>query len=377
MSTSSELLDKKIRVVVGGMAIEWDLENGQCTWAGVPSVSMFLPSSVVGLMSGFQRMAGTERFNLAVESGGRLSIDDDWTYISGYPTFEEGFKALGVGAATAGWGVWHVLSLDRERKEARFRVVNGWESVYQKELDVCWGSSMIAGKLAGYCTRLFEEECDVEQTSFAARGDAHDEFTVRPATTSLEDRLQRLLDEERATKTDLAIALHKLKREVDERARIAEELQRTEQELRDKLSLIERQQHELRALATPIIQVWDGVLTLPMIGVLDSARTAEVMDTLLEAIVRTGSRFAILDLTGVELVDTKTASYLLDLVAAIRLLGAEGIVAGIRSTVAQTIVSLGLDLVNITTLGNLRAALQYCIRRMSNEREAGTTHASL
>ncbi|WP_437274466.1 PAS domain S-box protein [Sorangium sp. So ce375] len=149
----------------------------------------------------------------------------------------------------------------------------------------------------------------------------------------------------------------------------------TEQELRARLELIERQQRVIRDLSTPIIQVWEGVLTLPMIGVLDSARTAEVMDTLLEAIVRTGARFAILDLTGVELVDTKTASYLLDLVGAIRLLGAEGIVTGIRSNVAQTIVSLGLDLANITTLGNLRAALQYCIRQMSKERAAGATQA--
>ncbi|XYH92999.1 PAS domain S-box protein [Sorangium sp. So ce1128] len=145
---------------------------------------------------------------------------------------------------------------------------------------------------------------------------------------------------------------------------------RTEQELRTKLELIERQQQVIRDLSTPIIQVWDGVLTLPMIGVVDSQRTAELMDTLLDAIVRTGARYAILDLTGVEMVDTKTASYLLELVRAIRLLGAEGIVTGIRSNVAQTIVSLGIDLANITTLSNLRAALQHCIRQMTRERAA-------
>ncbi|KYF75103.1 anti-anti-sigma factor [Sorangium cellulosum] len=145
---------------------------------------------------------------------------------------------------------------------------------------------------------------------------------------------------------------------------------RTEQELRSKLELIERQQQVIRDLSTPIIQVWEGVLTLPMIGVVDSQRTAEIMDTLLEAIVRMGARYAILDLTGVEMVDTKTASYLIELVRAIRLLGAEGIVTGIRSNVAQTIVSLGLDLSSITTLGNLRAALQHCIRQMARERAA-------
>ncbi|MGK4003871.1 PAS domain-containing protein [Sorangium sp. So ce1036] len=148
------------------------------------------------------------------------------------------------------------------------------------------------------------------------------------------------------------------------------EAKRTEQELRTRLDLIERQQQVIRDLSTPIIQVWDGVLTLPMIGVVDSARTAQVMDSLLEAVARTRARFAILDLTGVEMVDTKTAGYLIELVRAIRLLGAEGIVAGIRSNVAQTIVALGLDLADITTLGNLRAALQHCIRQMSKERAA-------
>ncbi|AUX31991.1 PAS domain-containing protein [Sorangium sp. Soce836] len=144
----------------------------------------------------------------------------------------------------------------------------------------------------------------------------------------------------------------------------------TEQELRSRLELIERQQQVIRELSTPIIQVWDGVLTLPMIGILDSARTADVMDSLLEAITRTGARYAILDLTGVEMVDTKTASYLIQLVGAIRLLGAEGIITGIRSNVAQTVVALGLDLTGTTTLGNLRAALQHCIRQMSKEHAA-------
>ncbi|WP_437870812.1 PAS domain-containing protein [Sorangium sp. So ce363] len=146
----------------------------------------------------------------------------------------------------------------------------------------------------------------------------------------------------------------------------------TELELRNQLDLIERQQQVIRDLSTPIIQVWDGVLTLPMVGILDSARTADVMDVLLDAITRTRARYAILDLTGVEVVDTKTASYLIELVRAIRLLGAEGIVTGIRSNVAQTIVSLGLDLADIATFGNLRAALQHCIRGMNKEHAAST-----
>ncbi|WP_437965984.1 PAS domain-containing protein [Sorangium sp. So ce260] len=148
------------------------------------------------------------------------------------------------------------------------------------------------------------------------------------------------------------------------------ESRRAEEELRERLALIERQQQVIRQLSTPILQVWKGVLALPMIGVVDSVRTAEVMDGLLQAVVRTQARFALLDLTGVDAVDTKTASYLVELVRAIRLLGAEGIITGIRPSVAQTVVSLGLDLAEITTLSDLQAGLRHCIGRTPGEERA-------
>jgi rsbT co-antagonist protein RsbR len=147
------------------------------------------------------------------------------------------------------------------------------------------------------------------------------------------------------------------------------ELHRAERDLGSKIELIELQQKAIRDLSTPILQVWAGVLTLPMIGIVDSARTAAVMDDLLAAVARTQARFAILDLTGVEAVDTHTAAYLLELIRAIRLLGAEGIITGIRSGVAQTIVALGVDLEGILTLGNLQAGLRHAILRM--QRDAG------
>lgn len=138
-----------------------------------------------------------------------------------------------------------------------------------------------------------------------------------------------------------------------------------EEELRAKLALIEQQQQVIRDLSTPIIEVWDGVLTLPMVGVVDSVRVSEVTEALLSRIVEKNARFAILDLTGVEVVDTKVASHLVSIVNAIRLLGAEGIVTGIRPTVAQTMVALGLDLSSVVTHANLRAGLSFCIRRMA------------
>jgi len=140
---------------------------------------------------------------------------------------------------------------------------------------------------------------------------------------------------------------------------------RAEEELRAKLDLIERQQQVIRALSTPIIQVWDNVLTLPMVGVIDSARASDIMQSLLNEVVRSRARFAILDMTGVDAIDTATASHLLSLIRAIKLLGAEGIVTGLQPSIAQTIVGLGVDLSGILTLATLREGLKLCMRRMS------------
>ncbi len=137
-----------------------------------------------------------------------------------------------------------------------------------------------------------------------------------------------------------------------------------EHELHAKLELIEEQQRVITELSTPIIQVWDKVLTLPLLGVVNSERVIAMMENLLAEVVRTRARFAILDLTGVEDIDPTTASHLIQLIQAIRLLGAEGIISGIRPSVAQTMISLGVGFEGIVTHANLRNALEFCIRSM-------------
>jgi len=146
------------------------------------------------------------------------------------------------------------------------------------------------------------------------------------------------------------------------------EAMRRETELRTRLELIERQQEVIRELSTPIIEVWDGIITLPIMGLVDSVRTAEIMDNLLQAVSRLRVRYAILDLTGVEVVDTGTASHLIGMIQAIRLLGAEGILTGIHPMIAQTVVSLGVDLTHVTVHARLRDALQYCIAQLARHK---------
>jgi rsbT co-antagonist protein RsbR len=127
--------------------------------------------------------------------------------------------------------------------------------------------------------------------------------------------------------------------------------------------VIRRQQEELLELSTPVVKLWDGVLALPMIGTLDSQRTQVVMESLLQRIVETGSEIAIIDITGVPTVDTLVAQHLLKTVTAIRLMGADCIISGVRPQIAQTIVHLGLDLQGIVTKANLADALALALKR--------------
>jgi len=127
--------------------------------------------------------------------------------------------------------------------------------------------------------------------------------------------------------------------------------------------VINRQQREMLELSTPVVKLWEGILALPMIGTLDSARTQVVMESLLQKVVETGAQVAILDITGVPTVDTLVAQHLLKTVTALRLMGAECIISGVRPQIAQTIVHLGVDLQGVTTKANLADALALALKR--------------
>lgn len=127
--------------------------------------------------------------------------------------------------------------------------------------------------------------------------------------------------------------------------------------------VIVRQQREIAELSTPVVKLWDGVLALPLIGTLDSARTQVVMESLLQSIVDYGAEIAIIDITGVPTVDTLVAQHLLKTVAAARLMGADCIVSGIRPQIAQTMVHLGVDL-DVITKSSLADAFAVALKRM-------------
>ena len=137
----------------------------------------------------------------------------------------------------------------------------------------------------------------------------------------------------------------------------------TEAYLKTREAFIVRQQEEMLELSTPVVKLWDRILALPLIGTLDSARTQVVMENLLQSIVKTNSKIAIIDITGVPTVDTVVAQHLLKTVTAARLMGADCIISGVRPQIAQTIVHLGINLLDITTKATLSDAFALALKR--------------
>lgn len=373
-------------IEIDGVQYTWDRARDLMLMNGMPVAALLLESSLAGMMWGIERMVGLDRFVLAMQAAGRRSVEDEWrTFISQMPTPAQGISMLGSLTPLGGLGRWEVVQFDADAQVAVFRVTAGFEPIYQKALGVEWGSSFLAGKFAGYCSLAFGVHCWAEQTKFAARGDEHDEFVVRPSDQRVEDRLDALLFGGSANAADLAAALERLRREVVDRrqaevqmaAEIAErraiearllaeveERRRVEEDLRGKLELIERQADDIQAMATPILQVWSQVLAVPVVGHLDSGRAGRLMEALLAAIVARRARVAILDLTGTEDVDTAALDHLLQLARAIRLLGARCLVSGLSPRTAEVAVQLGVDLRALACHATLEGALQEALRGM-------------
>ncbi len=162
---------------------------------------------------------------------------------------------------------------------------------------------------------------------------------------------------------------NELERKAEEARREATERAQAVSQLADKLRIIEEQRFAILELSTPVLQVWDDIIALPIIGIVDTRRAADIMERLLTEIQTRQSRYVILDITGVEVVDTKTADHFIKVVKAAELLGARCLLTGIRPAVAQTLVEIGVDLSSVTTERNLKEALRGCLRIRRQEQE--------
>jgi len=174
----------------------------------------------------------------------------------------------------------------------------------------------------------------------------------------------RDISERKRAEQALRKALDEQVRANEERENAIRTLEAAQRELIDKIATIERQQSALREMSVPILELWDDILTLPVVGIIDSQRAAEMTERLLHRINERGIRGVIIDLTGVEVVDTMTASHLVKLSQAAALLGSFCVLTGIGPLVAQTLTAIGVDLGGLTTARSLRDGLRICLARL-------------
>ncbi|GAB3642980.1 STAS domain-containing protein [Spirosoma arcticum] len=206
----------------------------------------------------------------------------------------------------------------------------------------------------------------IDQLTGVSMSRARQGFTPRETGTyifSLKDALLEVLQHERRDQPEqLLSGILQVSKFVDSLGIVT-----FETFIQGREEVIMRQTDEMTDISTPVVQIWDGILAMPLIGTLDSSRALVVMENLLQEIVRTGSGIAILDISGVPTVDSMVAQHLIKTVNATRLMGAECIISGIRPEIAQTIVHLGIDLSHVVTKATLASALKHAFKTLRIE----------
>lgn len=153
-------------------------------------------------------------------------------------------------------------------------------------------------------------------------------------------------------------------------------LEDSRREIEQKLETIERQRVAINDLSTPIIELWDDILTLPIVGIVDTQRSIDMTERLLDRISKSGARCVIVDVTGIDVIDTMTANHFLQMIRAAQLLGAHCVVTGMNAHTSQTMVSIGVDLGQIRTLRSLKEGLEHCVRHLRGQRRGDGSSSS-
>jgi rsbT co-antagonist protein RsbR len=327
----------KPKVEVSGTPFEWDVDAGTLSCFGLPTAMFWLDPSLLRMLQPLVDEVGAPLYRMLVAYESSVGSKQDYeALIKGVgSSFVDGFLNWGCTVRSVGWGSFALPMFDPAGCRAVVRVRNPWELRMQEAVKERWGCPFLFGKIVGIFSLGLGVNCWAEEiASVDSDGTPVLELHVHASDRTIPAELaaQRRIREEEARRP-----------------------------LQEKLALIERQQEAIRAMATPILQVWDGVLALPIIGVVDSRRANEITASLLNTVVRTQARYAIIDLTGVELIDASTADHFSRIIRSIALLGAECLVCGIRPAVAQAMVAIDAQTGSARTFATMQAALQAIV----------------
>ena len=335
------------QVELNRAGISWDLDAGTVSFFGIPAATFWLDPSLLHMLRPLVEEMGAPLFRLLVARESSQGTDEDYDAMVTTlgSTFPEGFLAWGRAVASAGWGVFELSLFEPLSGRAAVRVRNPWELRMQARLAESWGCPFLMGKIIGIFSHALATPCWAEEREGTEEGgEPYVEFDIHASDRTIDGELERL----------------RYQRNEDTRLLMERRIQGLFDEQRQQIETIHRQQQALIQLSVPILQVWQGVLALPLVGPVSAQRAADITATLLDAVARAQARFTILDLTGVDVIDTATAEHLTRIVRAIRLLGGECLVCGIQPAVAQAMVSLGAE-AGARTFGTMQSALQTAI----------------
>lgn len=338
---------ERAAITVQDVLIEWLLDEGDLRFFGLSSVLFWTNPSVYRMLAPLVEEVGVEMFRLLVAQSSSLGTDEDHdTMVTKLgATFEEGFLAWGRAVTGAGWGVFELPAFDRASGTAVVRVVNPWELRMQQGAAMAWGCPFLLGKVIGIFGHALGQACWADEVVDTSGPLPAVEFRLYPSERTIDAELAEL-------------------RRARQAAREAELLRRVEEAseaLRRKTGEVEEQRHVIQALSAPIIQVWSGVLVVPLVGELTEGRAERLSGELLERVTALRARDVILDLTGLGSVDAEVADHLARTIGSMRLVGARCTVVGLSPRAASELVDLGLDFGAVRTLQTLADALRTVV----------------
>lgn len=348
-------MNDKQSIIVNRVPFVWDHDTSDLTFFGISSVLFWANPSLYRMLAPLVDEIGVDLFRLLVAQSSSIGTDEDYhamvTVLGS--TFEEGFLAWGHAVSAAGWGTFELPHFDVESCTARIRVKNPWELRMQKDQASRWGCPFLKGKVIGLLRHALGRPCWAEE-QVSLDGDMPSvTFRVYASDKTLDLELQQL----------------RQRRCLAEQTRLGEQVEAATAAILEKNLELERKNEIIRSLSTPILQVWDGVLVVPLAGNLPAERAAMLNADLLARVVSETATQVILDLTGLGAIDDAVADRLGATVAALRLIGTECAIVGLAPSLAKSIATLGVSLGDVRVLRTLADALRDVVGLARRERK--------
>ncbi|NWG18722.1 MAG: STAS domain-containing protein [Chloroflexi bacterium] len=351
---TNEVVANHYSIELSRATFDWSLDQGRLRFLGAPAALFQLGPSLMRAWQSLAEELGIPLFRLLIaHSASEGAGKDYWEAVASQEgTFEEAFAIRSDAMSAAGWGRFELALFDPEQHRAIVRVHNPWELEMQRGQQTSWGCPYLQGTIAGLFSHIFGVACRAEEAKLIPDGDeTFLELQVYRSERTFADELAALREVQ---------AYERQKRMIDElAARTLELEQANEERLRLQEQVITMQAQILAEVSTPLIPLNDKVLLMPLVGAFDSQRTQLTVERLLHGVAERRATVVILDITGVPIVDTHVASALMQAAQAVRLLGAQVVLTGIRPEVAQTLVGMGVSLQGIASRGTLQSGIEY------------------